>query len=1059
MGAMMMRIETMKKKGSPMKQVTMRIVCIMLFSLTLGVYAPEVQANANKTDYCFRCHSVDATTDTVPATIVTSLNGTVGTSITVAPGDSFELDYKVTNISGNTQKDAVAVGVALPHFSDPGTYTTALTTLWSIGPGTFIPSNITGWNNAWDQGTGGIGGANHYNLRGDFTGNTADANYTDAYPVLHGIDHSDGTQTSVWGVGGGTKAAVDDGVVGNGDLDGTLNTMGNDATITVPADTPVGVYTIAAYMIGHLESDGTQGFVKQEITVTVASGADVIPPNVTTTIPADTATGVAVDSQVTINWDEPIACATVNTTNITFTFGTGSLTLNSCSGSQAVFDVSGQTASAVQQVTVSTGVTDVAGNAMTSNYQFFYNTGAVADVTPPNVTTTFPTDGATAVTPDGLVTISFDENIDCATANITNITSDSPGWSLASCGGSSVSFNTLGQADGTLYNVNVTTGVTDVAGNFLSAAYPFSFTTAGVVNGLPSVPVNPAQYQSNGTTPISVSGFATSTTIIFEADLFDPDADTVKLQIDYTGDLNFDCETALVASGTANVQVSCPGLVDGNSYDWSYRAVDSVGAGSAWTAFNGATPDFSVDATAPSVSSSVPTDTATGVSINSQVTINFDEDVCATVNTTNVTSDSPTWILNNCTAGVAVFDTGGQSASTTYNVSATAAVTDPAGNALSPAPYNFSYTTGAAVNNAPTVVGSLAQYEDDGTTPIAGGGNSATNAVVIEAQINDADGDVLVLEVDIDSDGNVDCVSSAVSATGTPQSTCTALVDGAYDWQVRATDDQGASSGWSPLGGTPDFNIVAGVDIGVDTTPPTESGFALAPGDSIIDLSWNPADDGAGSGLDPVNTYKVVRSTVAAPADCTPAGIYTGNINAYSDTAVTNGTTYYYRVCAYDNLGNVSTGQTASAAPGSACTYNTPTVTILGANKDITSDGGFVDYTIQVSNTDVGACVATDFDLVLVDDNGTNFYTSTFGVDPLNVSGGGSAQTTIRVTAIAGQPNTSANNTYFYTATDGNHAQSANSNTITSTINVSGGGCVSTGSYLNGSGDQLILSR
>jgi hypothetical protein len=222
---------------------------------------------------------------------------------------------------------------------------------------------------------------------------------------------------------------------------------------------------------------------------------------------------------------------------------------------------------------------------------------------------------------------------------------------------------------------------------------------------------------------------------------------------------------------------------------------------------------------------------------------------------------------------------------------------------------------------------------------------------------------------------------------------------------------------------------------------------------------WNVADDGAGSGLDPVNTYKLARSTVANPVDCDTGTIYTGNINAYSDTTVVNGTTYYYRVCAYDNVANVSTGQTGSGTPGSSCTYNTPTASILTASKDITNDGGFVDYTIQVTNNDTGACVAPNFDLVMSNDNGTNFYAPTFTTDPLNVAAGSSVQTTIRVTAIAGQPNSSANNTLFYTAADGNHAQSANSNTVTTTINVSGGGCIAAGDHLNTNGDQFLTER
>ena len=73
---------------------------------------------------------------------------------------------------------------------------------------------------------------------------------------------------------------------------------------------------------------------------------------------------------------------------------------------------------------------------------------------------------------------------------------------------------------------------------------------------------------------------------MFEGDLTDPDADTVKLQIDYNGDSTSDCESALVASGSTNVQVTCAGLTDGNSYDWQYRAVDVNATTSAWTSYN-----------------------------------------------------------------------------------------------------------------------------------------------------------------------------------------------------------------------------------------------------------------------------------------------------------------------------------------------------------------------------------------------------------------------------------------------------------------------------------------
>ncbi len=78
---------------------------------------------------------------------------------------------------------------------------------------------------------------------------------------------------------------------------------------------------------------------------------------------------------------------------------------------------------------------------------------------------------------DANVTIDFTENVLCSTVNTTSITSDSPGWTFSTCSGSQAVFTTSGQANSTTYNVNVTTAVTDLASNPLSAAYPFSYET------------------------------------------------------------------------------------------------------------------------------------------------------------------------------------------------------------------------------------------------------------------------------------------------------------------------------------------------------------------------------------------------------------------------------------------------------------------------------------------------------------------------------------------------------------------------------------------------------
>ena len=150
------------------------------------------------------------------------------------------------------------------------------------------------------------------------------------------------------------------------------------------------------------------------------AGIDITAPTVSSTTPADSASGVALNSAATINWSEEVDCATVTTSAVTIS--TGGWTLTSCSGSQAVFTPSGQADGTQYTITVGTGVTDLAGNPIASNYQFSY-------WTPRTFTST--TDGlwnAVAWSPNGVPTpndsviiataVTLDEN-KATTASVT----------------------------------------------------------------------------------------------------------------------------------------------------------------------------------------------------------------------------------------------------------------------------------------------------------------------------------------------------------------------------------------------------------------------------------------------------------------------------------------------------------------------------------------------------------------------------------------------------------------------------------------------------------------
>ena len=106
----------------------------------------------------------------------------------------------------------------------------------------------------------------------------------------------------------------------------------------------------------------------------------------------------------------------------------------------------------------------------------------------------------------------------------------------------------------------------------------------------------------------------------------------------------------------------------------------------------------------------------------------------------------------------------------------------------------------------------------------------------------------------------------------------------------------------------------------IDRTPPAVvTGFTATKGNAQVVLSWaNPVDsDFAG--------VKILRKTGSYSTSITDGTvIYTGANTAYTDTTVTNGTTYYYRAFTYDtsnNYNTTATGQEITATPMAYVVY------------------------------------------------------------------------------------------------------------------------------------------
>jgi hypothetical protein len=114
------------------------------------------------------------------------------------------------------------------------------------------------------------------------------------------------------------------------------------------------------------------------------AGVDTTAPTVSSTVPADSATAVAVTSNVTASFSEAMDSATITAT--TFTLKQGSIAVGGVvtySGTTATFNPSISLAGAtVYTATVTTGAKDEAGNALAANEVWTFTTAGTAPLGP-----------------------------------------------------------------------------------------------------------------------------------------------------------------------------------------------------------------------------------------------------------------------------------------------------------------------------------------------------------------------------------------------------------------------------------------------------------------------------------------------------------------------------------------------------------------------------------------------------------------------------------------------------------------------------------------------------
>ena len=229
--------------------------------------------------------------------------------------------------------------------------------------------------------------------------------------------------------------------------------------------------------------------------------ADITPPTVNAVSPLNGATGVITGTTVVANLSEAVNPSTVTTSTFQLKDAGSNVipaTINTSSG-QIVLTPSGALAnSAVYTATITggaSGVKDLAGNPLASNYSWSFTTVA-ADITPPIVNSVSPLNGATGVSIATTVVANFSEAINAstvtpATFQLKDAVNNVIPAAISISSGQITLTPSSALSGSTVYTATIVggaTGVKDLAGNALVNNYSWSFTT-GTATSAPPVTI------------------------------------------------------------------------------------------------------------------------------------------------------------------------------------------------------------------------------------------------------------------------------------------------------------------------------------------------------------------------------------------------------------------------------------------------------------------------------------------------------------------------------------------------------------------------------------------
>ncbi|HEY0654205.1 MAG TPA: ice-binding family protein [Chryseosolibacter sp.] len=218
-----------------------------------------------------------------------------------------------------------------------------------------------------------------------------------------------------------------------------------------------------------------------DYTWTFSTNASVS-PTVTATSPTNNATGTLVNQVVNANFSMPMDASTIDGTTFTVTQGTNSIpgvvTFDAATAKASFTPNASLSANTVYTGTITTGAKNESGSPLLNNYVWTFTTGAIAA---PTVTSTDPSNMATNVAANKVITAVFNEAMDAATITATSFTLKIGTTAVAgvvSYSGTTATFTpSANLLSGNTYTATITTAAKNISGISLASDKVWSFST------------------------------------------------------------------------------------------------------------------------------------------------------------------------------------------------------------------------------------------------------------------------------------------------------------------------------------------------------------------------------------------------------------------------------------------------------------------------------------------------------------------------------------------------------------------------------------------------------